>query len=62
MSVYKNIHYGAIILATAIGVVGSVWVKVKILGMGNFLTLVFSTFFLWMVLFYNTKGNVCMKK
>lgn len=43
MSVYKNIHYGAIILAIVIGVVGLVWVK--ILGMGNFLTLVFSTFF-----------------
>ena len=43
ISAYKNVHYGTIILATIVGMLSSGWVK--ILGMGNFLTLVFSALF-----------------
>lgn len=39
-SAYKNVCYGKIILATAIGVVSSGWVKA--LEMGNFVTLLMS--------------------
>ncbi len=48
---YRNVRYGAVILATFVGVVSSSWVKM--LGMGNFVTLIFSA-----VLFFGGYGVI----
>ena len=48
---YRNVRYGAVILATVVGVVSSSWVKM--LGMGNFVTLVFSA-----ILFFGGYGII----
>lgn len=48
---YRNVRYGAVILATFVGVVSSSWVKM--LGMGNFVTLIFLA-----VLFFGGYGVI----
>lgn len=49
--IYTVNSYGAVILATVVGVVSSSWVKM--LGMGNFVTLIFSA-----VLFFGGYGVI----